>query len=174
MSGKSFDNLLTIYIPRVHNRSHVNDSKGIMYENLGAFINNIFHTLGIGLVSSVDIVPIPGSAGKTTNFSKAFVHFINWYPDASELQEKIYLSEGTNTPVRLMYAEPHYWILKPIKSRSSDIKKIVKLESRVVELSDCVSKCNELLSIATQQLADMKCADDTENCECSYKRRRNV
>ena len=175
MSGKPFDNSLSIYIPRVHNCSHVKDSKGIVYENLNTYINSIFHTLGIGLVSCVELVPIPGSGGKTTNFSKAFVHFIKWYPDSHELQEKIYVSEidGANTPVRLMYASPHYWILKPNKSRAGELKKIDSLETRVVELSECVSRCNELLAAATQQLANMKCADD-DSVGSSYKRRRNV
>ena len=81
---------------------------------------------------------------------------------------------NTNTPVRLMYAlPPPSRILKPNKSRAGEIKKIDGLEVRVAELSECVSRCNELLAAATQQLANMKCTDDSVGSS-SYKRGRNV
>jgi hypothetical protein len=179
MSSTPFDKMSSLYIPRVHNCSHVKDSNGKVYMNLAGFIIDIFHTLDIGKVSSVDIVPIPGSAGKKTNFSKAFVHFDKWYPESCELKEMIRESEndGSNTPFRLMYAAPHYWILKTNTSRGGDIKKIDKLEKRVVELADYVVKCNELLAEATQKLSNMKCVDDDDemnnNESSSYKRQRN-
>lgn len=174
MTSYHFDNKMSIYIPRVHNCSHIKDSRGEVYENLESFIAYIFHTNNIGKVKKVDLVPIPGSKGKKSNFSKAFLHFDIWYPDSYVLQEKIRLSEiaDSNTPFRMMYAAPHYWILKKNTS-IGEIKKIDILEKQLSELSLNVIKCNELLASANYQLSYVRYQDNIDNEITSCKRSRN-
>ena len=166
---------MSLYIPRVHNASHSKDGS-TQFNSLADFIINLFHTMDIGEVSRVDLVPIPTPGGsKKSNFSKAFVHFTQWYnTDASRaLQERIITSEmvGSTTPARLMYDDPHYWILKPNKSHANDRSKISGLEKQVVELNMKISSYSELLASATHQLSCMKSFEETE---VPYKRKRNL
>ena len=169
---------MSLYIPRVHNSSHTKD--GIAkYTSLVEFMTSLFHTMDIGEVSRIDFVPIPGPGGKHSNFSKAFVHFNRWYTTQASraLQERIVQSEmvGSTMPVRFMYNDPHYWILKPNKSHANDRTKISSLEKQVVDLNMKISSYSDLLASATHQLSCMKSFDETDyKEELPYKRKRNI
>lgn len=166
---------MSLYIPRVHNKSHTKDDS-VQFNSLEEFIINVFHSLDIGSVSRVDLVPISSpSGGRTSNFSKAFVHFNHWYNNASAcaLQERIITSDSPDatTTARLMYDDPHYWILKPNKSKPNDRSKITSLEKQVVELNMKISSYSDLLAEATRQLSCMKSFDEPET---PYKRKRKL
>lgn len=91
----NIDQGLSLYIPVVEN----------IVANFD-YIQNIFHTLNIGLVKSVQFKP--NECGYTM---RAFIHFDNWYENicVSNLQERILSDEKEG---RIVYDDPKYWILK--------------------------------------------------------------
>ena len=171
--------LMSVYIPRVHNESHSNTK----HKCLEDFMASCFHKLDIGRVSRIDFVPIPGPKGKPCNFSKAFVHFSEWYNSHASYELQALLVKETATeqgvaqgpPTQVMYDETHYWILKPNKSHSNDRTKIGSLEKQVGELTAKLSTCMGLLDSATSQLSQMTSrAISTDSEELPYKRKRDI
>jgi hypothetical protein len=169
----------SVYIPRVHNDSHAKTH----HKCLEDFMSNCFHKLDIGRVSHIDFVPIPGSKGKPSSFSKAFVHFSEWYntPPSYELQSLLDkdmpavqgVSQGP--PTQVMYDATHYWIIKPNKSHINDRTKIGSLEKQVGELTAKLSTCTGLLDSATSQLSRMTSCDNSADIEeLPYKRKRDI
>ena len=165
----------SLYIPRVHTKCHLKHGTK-RFASLAEFMTHVFHTMDLGVVARVDLAPIPGPDGKQSNFSKAFIHFERWYTTANALaiQEEIVKSELPNSTVsvRLLYDPPHYWILKPNKSRvNKDNSKISNLEKQIQELNIQLSSCSERLASATQQLSSIECFSETSE-EIPYKRKR--
>ena len=76
---------LSLYIPRVHNKCHIDKKKG---STLMEYMTQVFHDMELGAVSHIDFVPING---KGSDFSKAFVHFNKWYETvaAIDMQERV-------------------------------------------------------------------------------------
>tara|TARA_B100000902_G_scaffold399425_1_gene470202 strand:- start:1317 stop:1877 length:561 start_codon:yes stop_codon:yes gene_type:complete len=109
----------SLYIPRVHNQCYKNNVGGHKFQNLVDFIKYTFAHLDIATVASVDLVPLMTN-GQLTPFSQAFVHLESWNPGATSesIIERIGDFEAGESahPVRLVYDDPHYWILKPNKS----------------------------------------------------------
>lgn len=169
----------SIYIPRVHNDSHA----GTTYTCLSDFIKACFHKEDIGSVSRVDFVPIPGSKGKPSSFSKVFVHFNEWYNSHYSYEVSKLLTKecshdkgiSQEPPIKLMYNKTHYWILKLNKSHYTNKSKIGSLEKQVGELNEKLSTYKHLLDSATSQLSQLTTCDKPSDIEeGSYKRKRNT
>ena len=172
-------NQKSVYIPRVHNESHAKTH----HKCLADFMTSCFHKLDIGRVSRIDFVPIPGPKGKQSSFSKAFVHFSEWYNTHSShelqtlLDKDMPASQGVSQgpPTQVMYDETHYWIIKPNKSHISDRTKIGSLEKQVDELTTKLSTYKGLLDSATSQLSRMTSCDNSANIEeLPNKRKRDI
>lgn len=172
-------NKMSIYIPRVHNDSHAKTH----HECLEDLMTSCFHKLDIGRVSHIDFVHIPGPKGKPSSFSKAFVHFSEWYPSHFSYELRTLLDKDISAvrgvdqgpPTQVMYDESHYWILKPNKSHINDRTKIGSLEKQVDELTTKLSTYKDLLESATSQLSRMTSCDNSSNIEeLPYKRKRDI
>ena len=115
----------SIYIPRIHNQCYKADIGGHKFENLEQFIKYTFKHLDIATVNYVDLVPLLTRGGQPTAFSQAFVHLKEWIPGATSeglLQRMKNFEDNTiENPARLVYDDPHYWILKPNKSIVANI-----------------------------------------------------
>lgn len=109
----------SLYIPRIHNTCYRSDVGGHKFGNLSDFIKYTFEHLDIARIESVDLVPLKHQ-GQLTAFSQAFVHLAAWCPGATSegiIQKMTEFENGKcEHPVRLVYDDPHYWILKPNKS----------------------------------------------------------
>ena len=162
----------SIYIPRVRNDSHADTT----HTCLSDFIKFCFHKEDIGSVSHVDFVPIPGPKGKPSSFSKAFVHFKEWYNSHYSYEVRKLLAKDCSqeTPIKLMYNKTHYWILKLNKSHYTNRSKIGSLEKQVGELNEKLSTYKNLLDSATNQLSQLTTCDKSSDIEGSYKRKRNT
>ena len=133
---------LSLYIPRVHNKCHNDKKKG---STLMEYMTQVFHDMELGAVSHIDFVPING---KGSDFSKAFVHFNNWYETSAaiDMQEAVVKPDVDETSaVRIVYDNPHYWILKPNKSRTHDNTKISSLEKQIASLTMKLQTYSEIL-----------------------------
>lgn len=110
----------SIYIPRIHNQCYKADIGGHKFANLEEFIKYTFEHLDIATVNYVDLIPLLTRGGQLTAFSQAFVHLNNWNPGATSeglIQRMTDFENGSiEHPARLVYDDPHYWILKPNKS----------------------------------------------------------
>lgn len=171
--------LRSVYIPRVHNDSHVKTH----HKCLADFMTSCFHKLDIGRVSRIDFVPIPGPKGKPSSFSKAFVHFSEWYNTHSSHEMQTLLDKDSapekgaaiGPPTQVMYDASHYWILKPNKSHIANRTKIGSLEKQVDELTSKLSTYKDLLDSATGQLSRMMSCDNHISLEeLPYKRKRDI
>ena len=163
----------SIYIPRVRNDSHADTT----HTCLSDFIKFCFHKEDIGSVSHVDFVPIPGPKGKPSSFSKAFVHFKEWYNSHYSYEVRKLLAKDCSqeTPIKLMYNKTHYWILKLNKSHYTNKSKIGSLEKQVGELNEKLSTYKHLLDSATSQLSQLTTCDEPSDIEeVPYKRKRNT
>ena len=176
----------SIYIPRVRNDSHADTT----HTCLSDFIKFCFHKEDIGSVSHVDFVPIPGPKGKPSSFSKAFVHFKEWYNSHYSYEVSKLLTKDCShdkgisqeTPIKLMYNKTHYWILKLNKSHYTNRSKIGSLEKQVGELNEKLTTYKTLLDSATTQLDSATtqlsqlttCDEPSDIEEVPYKRKRNT
>jgi hypothetical protein len=94
-------------------------------------ISRIFAILDLGLVSRVDF------RYKENGAKSAYIHFSYWFDTVASqnLREKIIRNES---PVRLVYDEPHYWILLENKSKKIPFQRrerinLIGLETEIPE-----------------------------------------
>ena len=146
----------SIYIPRIHNSCYKNDVGGHHFNNLIEFIKYTFAHLDIATVDSVDLVPLTTKRGQLTTFSQAFVHLKSWNPGATAegiIQRMMDVESGAQpNPVRLVYDDPHYWILKPNKSINTNVNgtgysaQLALLQEQVVNLTSQLQQYQQKLS----------------------------
>ena len=120
----SFDNKLSIYIPRLFGRC----DKDVIIER--------FKSSNIGTINRVDLVEKKNNNGLT--YYMAFLHFDSWKDNETtrNIQTKILVEQ---TGARLVYNEPYYWILlknnKPLTNNEALLQeRVVALQERVTTL----------------------------------------
>ena len=128
MSVSNTNTNLSLYIPRVF----LNVTKERMAE--------VFHSLMIGKVSSIDFVPREdNNSGDAYNM--AFVHFEKFYDNvaSTNFQEKVL---DTKHEAKVVYDEPWYWICLPNTNPKPD--SVRELERRVTELEQWIQYYNSM------------------------------
>lgn len=138
--AKQSGNLVSIYIPRIHNKFN------------NAALHHVFGEL-YGIVQRVDNVSVKTPDGTDTQFHSAFVYYVP-YPRNDLIQRiadesSVRINPNLNTPyMRKHYNQPNpkvrnteYWLLLPNNSKVPDTDmpldqihtKLVELEPRVVD-----------------------------------------
>lgn len=153
----AFNNKLSLYIPRIANNCF-DKQAGLKFDNMSDFVTHLFHSLDIGRVNRVDLVPIPTKNGTPSKFSKGFVHFHTWYytMSAITLQEK--MQDKTNGGIaKLVYDDPHYWILKHNTSSTLDKPdEVLKLKAQISDMNTRLATYHAMLSQAQHQLGSLQ------------------
>ena len=131
---------------------------GLSFNNMTEFIGHMFHSLDLGRVSRVDLVPIYSKSGAASNFSKAFVHFDTWYDTASaqSIQEKMRCASSGGI-AKLVYDDPHYWILKHNTSTAQNNRnEINELKSQISDMTTRLATYHTMLAHAQHQLGNLQ------------------
>ena len=153
----AFNNKLSLYIPRIANNCFKKQA-GIPFDNMSDFVTHMFHSLDIGRVNRVDLVPIPTKSGNPSNFSKGFVHFDTWYytTTAITLQEKMQ-DKSSGGIAKLVYDDPHYWILKHnTSSAQNQPNEVSKLKAQISEMNTRLATYHTMLSPAQHKLGSLQ------------------
>ena len=95
--------------------------------------------------------------GQLTAFSQAFVHLKQWNPGPTSegiIQRMTDFENGQGDhPVRLVYDDPHYWILKPNKSIMANMngdgyaaqlallqQQVTNLTAQIQQYQQCINR----------------------------------
>jgi len=132
--AKQSGNLVSVYIPRIHNKFN------------NAAVNHVFGEL-FGIVQRIDNVSVKTPDGIDTQFHSAFVYYVPYQRIADESSVRI--NPNLNTPyMRKHYNQPNpkvrnseFWMLLPNNSKVPDTDmsldhiraKLAELEPRVVD-----------------------------------------
>lgn len=177
----AFNNKLSIYIPRIANNCFIKQA-GLSFNNITDFVTHMFHSLDLGLVNRVDIIPIYNKNSSKSNFSKCFVHFDTWYYTLTSinLQEKMQDKTGGGI-AKLVYNDPHYWILKHNTSTAKNNRnKVYALKAQISEMNKRLATYHTMLSHAQHKLGSLQgliTSDHTHGvdpCPGPVKRRRQA
>ena len=105
MTSTTFDNNLSLFIPRVF--SNITREK----------IAHTFYNAGYGDVKRIDLISKTDVQGK--KYNSAYIHFDHWFtnPDAVQFQETILTG---SSEARIVYDDPWYWVV--LKNTSSPKK----------------------------------------------------
>jgi hypothetical protein len=115
----------SVYIPRIFN--NIPNKK----------IADVFEKLGLGEVSTMDIIYKTGSDG--SKYKMAFIHFANWYNTSVALNFKNKI-ENRDIEAKLVYDDPWYWIVLPNTSGHKDnINTNIDISKKLQELENEVS-----------------------------------
>lgn len=155
-SSTSFDNKMSLYIPRCDTRSLPRKERGQtqpQYETeVKSFISKQFKAQRIGEVERVDLVPKKTPDGYT--YFIAFLHFDHWYDSeqARALQNDI-LTEGTRA--KLQFHEKWFWICnknnKPLAAEEVDMaKKMYMQQQQILQLQAQLAQMQQMGVIPTQ------------------------
>lgn len=136
----SFDNKMSLYIPRCDTRSlprHRQDDSNESYEQRAkTFIANQFRFQKIGNVERVDLVPKKTPDGYV--YYIAFIHFSEWFDNsvAREFQDDVV---DENTRAKLQFHEKWFWICnknnKPLDAGEVDAaKKLWEQQQQIMQL----------------------------------------
>ena len=136
----SFDNKMSLYIPRCDTRSlprHKPDDTNESYEQRAkTFIANQFRYQKIGNVERVDLVPKKTPDGYV--YYIAFIHFSEWFDNsvAREFQDDVV---DENTRAKLQFHEKWFWICnknnKPLDAGEVDAaKKLWEQQQQIMQL----------------------------------------
>ena len=157
--------LQSIYIPRVHNQCYKADVGGHTFQNLGDFIKYTFEHLDIATVDYVDLIPLLTQNGQLTAFSQAFVHLKQWNPGPTSegiIQRMTDFENGKgDNPTRLVYDDPHYWILKPNKSIMANMNgdgyaaQLSLLHQQVINLTAQIQQYQQHINVSNYSEAGM-------------------
>lgn len=150
----SASNNMSLYIPRVF----MNITKQRMAQ--------IFHSLSIGKVSSIDFVPREdNNTGDAYNM--AFIHFDHYYDNVSSknFQEKVI---DTKHEAKIVYDDPWYWICLPNANPKPDA--VRELERRVSELEEWIRYYNSLPNCGIPEPLSSLGSESVDNFEshCEY------
>ena len=131
---------------------------GPSFNNMTDFIRHMFHSLDIGHVQRVDLVPIYSKNGTQSNFSKGFVHFETWYYTSSAISIQEKMSDPAHGGIaKLVYDDPHYWILKQNTSNvQNNRNEITELKSQISEMTTRLATYHTMLSHAQHQLGNLQ------------------
>lgn len=138
-SGMTSVKNISLYIPRMAEDSHKNSQ----FKDLNDFIRFRFKALAIGEVSHVDFKK--GFVNKDGRmYYKAFVHFNLWYdnPTTRSIQDRIFHEAEYNSCAKLVYDDPHYWMLLEYKENQNKSKKqqafelVSKLEQQLAQVAE--------------------------------------
>jgi len=136
---------LSIYIPHILAK-HASEE----------YIKYIFKTLNIATINRVDFLDHKNSIDKI-----AFIHIKLWYSNiiVEHLQEKIM---DQNQNARIVYDDPHYWILLPNKRPvpQNYAEHLCNLEKSVSELNQSMI---EKISNLETSVKEMQCYLNNDN-----------
>lgn len=120
----SFNNELSIYIPRVF--ANWRDSEKM---------SKVFEDLNIGQVRRIDFVDKETPDGN--KYSQAFIHFHVWYDNGHtrNLQARI---EDPNDTAKIVYDDPWYWMLFKNSNPLSETE--LRLHERMAEMEKTHAK----------------------------------
>ena len=126
----------SLFIPRIHRNTHQHTTNN--FSSLEEYIKHKFSELGIGKVSSIDILPYNTGNKETSHqniFCKAFVHFSEWYNTdiANNVITEISQENGST---KFYYSENRYWILRKNNSK----KKTNNIHNQVEQLQQQINK----------------------------------
>ena len=155
----------SIYIPRIHNNCYKANVGGHTFQNLSDFIKYTFEHLDIANVQSVDLIPLITRSGQLTTFSQAFVHLVQWNPGPTSegiIKRMTDFENGDiEHPTRLVYDDPHYWILKPNKSIMANTNgdgyaaQLALLQHQVINLTAQIQQYQQLINLSNYSEAGM-------------------
>lgn len=128
---------ISIYIPRMAENSHEDSD----FNNLTDFIADRFQNLEIGIVE--DIKYKKGFVNKEGRvYYKTIITFDLWYDNGTTrtLQDRILNPQDYNNKyARLVYDDPHYWILLEhkveINTKLHTLELVSKLEQQLAQVS---------------------------------------
>ena len=115
------DTHFSVYIPRIFN--NIPNKK----------IADVFEKLGLGEVSTMDIIYKTGSDG--SKYKMAFIHFANWFNTSVALNFRNKI-ENPDIEAKLVYDDPWYWIVLPNSSKPP-ITKHKNSVSTFIMLREC-------------------------------------
>jgi hypothetical protein len=177
----AFNNKLSIYIPRIANKCFKKQA-GLSFNNMTDFVKHMFHSLDIGRVKRVELAPIYSKNGSPSNFSNGFVHFDTWYYTltAFNIQEKMQDKTGGGI-AKLVYDDPHYWILKHNTSTAqTDRNEVSALKAQISDMNTRLAIYHTMLSLAQHQLGSLQGLITSEHAygtdpgQGPVKRRRQI
>ena len=184
MSSNTFNNQMSLYIPRCDTRSlprYTNYASDAEYEQACKdFIAKQFRLQKIGLVERVDLVRKTNPQGY--NYFIAFIHFSKWFEDhvaAQALQSSI----AEDTKAKLQYNERWYWIVNENKNpRTTDqlrTEKMARLEETCARQAQQMAAMMEELNILSTQVATSVLPEEDQDgfqpqprCRSPVKKRR--
>lgn len=146
----------SIYIPRIFN--NIPNKK----------IADVFDKLGLGEVSTMDIIYKTGSDG--SRYKMAFIHFANWYNTSTALMFRNKI-ENPAIEAKLVYDDPWYWIVLPNSSKPANIIKHKQVISTFIVLRECPCcqyrnehkfDCNDTGNISPMSVIELDTYDDIE------------
>ena len=124
---------LSLFIPRIHRNTHQHTTNN--FSSLEEYIKHKFSELGIGKVSSIDILSYNNGNENKNIFCKAFIHFSEWYNTdiAKTVANEITVENGST---KFYYSENRYWILR----RNNSKKKTNNIHNQVEQLQQQINK----------------------------------
>ena len=184
MSSNTFNNQMSLYIPRCDTRSlprYNNYASDAEYEQACKdFIAKQFRLQKIGLVERVDLVRKTNPQGY--NYFIAFIHFEKWFEDHAAAQT-LQSSIAEDTKAKLQYNERWYWIVNENKNpRTTDqlrTEKMARLEETCARQAQQMAAMMEELNILSTQVASSVLPEEDQDgfqpqprCRSPVKKRR--
>ena len=109
---------LSVYIPYINPAQATTE-----------YIVDIFHRFNIGFISHIEFKHITNEdEDEDCSYYSAFIFMKYWYNNkmVERLQDKIMNSDGA----RIVYDDPQYWILYPIKNEPQPSEYLLKIEQK--------------------------------------------
>ena len=157
MTTLNIDPTLSIYIP-------------VVFDDVTKdTIKDVFQSLAIGDVSRVDFVTRPLSHQTPRHTTRmAFVHFNKWHDNVTteHLQERLLAHDRE---ARLVYDEPHYWILRPNTNPLSEHELLTedKLNCQLAMIQDLQARVHMLETTLTSCVdSDAEFSNDRKHEHC--------
>ena len=158
MSSNTFNNQMSLYIPRCDTRSlprynkYTNDAE---YEQACKdFIAKQFRLQKIGIVERVDLVRKTNPQGYY--YFIAFIHFEKWFENHAAAQA-LQSSISEDTKAKLQYNERWYWIVNENKNpRTTDqlrTEKMARLEETCDRQAEQIAAMMQQLNLLSTQVA---------------------
>ena len=139
---------LSVYIP------HINPAQATT-----EYIVDIFHRFNIGFISHIEFKHITNKdEDKDYSYYSAFIFMKYWYNNkmVERLQDKIMNSDGA----RIVYDDPQYWILYPIKNEPQPSEYLLKIEQKYsdkfYEMGQNISEMGQNISEMGQNISEMR------------------
>ena len=184
MSSNTFNNQMSLYIPRCDTRSlprYTHYASDAEYEQACKdFIAKQFRLQKIGIVERVDLVRKTNPQGYY--YFIAFIHFEKWFEDHPAAQA-LQLSIADDTKAKLQYNERWYWIVNENKNpRTTDqlrTEKMARLEETCARQAQQMAAMMEQLNLLSSQVATSVLPEEDQDgfqaqprCKLPAKKRR--